>query len=127
MTKKEMAMFNEMVATLKTLNDRIEKLENGKTISRSDITKSSPKKSTELIVGNLIFTDNIVRTGSNYMTSKARYAIGKSVEEFGGVKLSRDNEIVKKFAKKDKYVQVYEFKTATDCKKFMAEQQKRVG
>ena len=123
-----MAMFNDLLSTIKTLNDRIDKLESGTTVSRTQTVESKDsKKTTETIVGNLIFNGKTVRTGSNYMTSKTRYAIGKSVEEFGGSKLDRNNEIVKKFAKKDKYVQVYEFKTIADCKKFMEAQQSRLA
>ena len=123
-----MAMFNEMLNTIKALNDRIENLENGKTVSRTETVKTkNSKNSTETVVGNLIFDGKYARTGTGFMSSKTRYAISKSVEEFGGVKLDRNNEVVKNFAKKDKYVQVYEFKTVADCKKFMAEQQKRLA
>ena len=41
--------------------------------------------------------------------------------------LAKGNPVYDKCHKTDKYVQVYEFKTVADCKKFMAEQQKRVG
>lgn len=129
MTKKEMAMFNELVSTIKTLTDRIDKLENGKTVSRTETVKSDKsKKSTEVIVGNLIFDGKYVKTGTGFMSSKTRYAIGKAItEEFNGVKLAKGNPVYDKCHKADKYVQVYEFKTVADCKKFMAEQQKRVG
>ena len=133
MTKQEKAMFNDLIGTIKALNNRIEKLENG-TISRTEFDivgslepKKPAKKVVEVSVGNLIFNGKTVRTGSNYMTSKTRYAIGKTIEEFGGVKLDRNNEVVKKFAKKDKYVQVYEFKTVADCEKFMKNQQSRLS
>ena len=123
-----MAMFNELVSTIKILTDRIDNLENGKKVSRTTtVVSKDTKKTVDTIVGNLIFNDKTVRTGSNYMNSKTRFAIGKSIEELGGVKLERNNEVVKKYAKKDKYVQVYEFKTVADCKKFMEAQQKRVG
>ena len=129
MTKKEMAMFNELVSTIKTLTDRIDKLENGKTVSRTETVKSDKsKKTTETIVGNLIFDGKYVKTGTGFMSSKTRYAIGKAItEDFGGTKLAKGNPVYDKCHKADKYVQVYEFKTVTDCKKFMAEQQKRVG
>ena len=131
MTKKEMAMFNEMMSAMKTLTDRIEKLEGAKTVSRTTVAEpktSKVKQSTETIVGNLIFDGKYVKTGTGFMSSKTRYAIGKSItEDFGGTKLGKGNPVYDKCHKSDKYVQVYEFKTVADCKKFMAEQQKRVG
>ena len=131
MTKKEMTMMNELLATVKALNERIDKLENANTVSRTETVKSEPKnskKSTETIVGNLIFDGKYVKTGTGFMSSKTRYAIGKAItEDFNGVKLAKGNPVYDKCHKADKYVQVYEFKTVADCKKFMAEQQKRVG
>lgn len=131
MTKKELAMMNELLATVKALNDRIDKLENPKTVSRTETVKTDSKdskKSTETIVGNLIFDGKYVKTGTGFMSSKTRYAIMKSItENFGGTKLAKGNPVFDKCHKIDKYVQVYEFKTVADCKKFMAEQQKRVG
>lgn len=135
MTKKEMAMFEEMLMTIKGLNDRIEKLENEKSISRTETVKSEPKeskkdskKTTEIVVGNLVFDGKYVKTGTGFMSSKTRYAIGKAItENFGGTKLGKGNPVYDKCHKQDKYVQVYEFKTVADCKKFMDEQMKRVG
>lgn len=134
MTKKEMAMMNELLATVKALNERIDKLENANTVSRTETVKSDSKdskkskKSTETIIGNLIFDGKYVKTGTGFMSSKTRYAIRMAItEDFGGVKLTKGNPVYDKCAKVDKYVQVYEFKTVADCKKFMAEQQKRVG
>ena len=130
MTKKETAMFEEMLNTIKALNDRIEKLEKAEPVSRTESVKSESKdskKSTETIVGNLIFDGKYVKTGTGFMSSKTRYAIGKAItEDFGGTKLTKGNPVYDKCHKADKYVQVYEFKTIADCKKFMAEQQKRV-
>ena len=125
-----MAMFNDLVGTIKALNDRIEKLEKAKTVLRTETVKSEPKaskKSTETVVGNLIFNGKYVKTGTGFMSSKTRYAIGQRILELGGTKLAKGNAIFDKCHKVDKYVQVYEFKTVADCKKFMAEQQKRVG
>ena len=131
MTKKEMAMMNELLETVKALNDRIDKLENAKAVSRTESVESKDsktKKSTETVVGNLIFDGKYVKTGTGFMSSKTRYAISKSItEDFNGVKLGKGNPVYDKCHKADKYVQVYEFKTVADCKKFMAEQQKRVG
>ena len=126
-----MAMFEEMLTTIKALNERIDKLEKAETVSRTETVKSEPKnskKTTETVVGNLIFDGKYVKTGTGFMSSKTRYAIGKAItEDFGGTKLSKGNAVYDKCHKDDKYVQVYEFKTVADCKKFMAEQQKRVG
>lgn len=131
MTKKELTMMEEMLNTIKALNDRIEKLENVKPISRTETVKSepkAPKKTTEIVVGNLIFDGKYVKTGTKFMSSKARYAIGKAItEDFNGVKLAKGNPVFDKCHKQDKYVQVYEFKTVADCKKFMDGQMKRVG
>ena len=116
-----------MVSTIKTLTERIEKLEKANTVSRTETVKSEPK-TTETAVGNLIFDGKYVKTGTGFMSSKTRYAIGKAItEDFGGTKLGKGNPVYDKCQKADKYVQVYEFKTVADCKKFMAEQQKRVG
>ena len=130
MTKKEMAMFNEMVSTIKALTERIDKMEKANTVSRTKTVKSESKdskESTETVVGNLIFDGKYVKTGE-IKNSKVRYAIGKAItERFNGVKLAKGNPVYDKCYKADKFVQVYEFKTVADCKKFMAEQQKRVG
>lgn len=131
MTKAEKTMFEEMLNTIKGLNDRIEKLENAKPVSRTETVKSEPeqtKKTTEIVVGNLVFDGKYVKTGTGFMSSKTRYAIGKAItEDFGGTKLAKGNPVYDKCHKADKYVQVYEFETTEDCKKFMAEQMKRVG
>ena len=134
MNKQEMAMMKDLMGTVQALNDRIANLEkaiNGlnSTSSRTTITETKDtKKKTETVVGNLIFDGKYVKTGTGFMSSKTRYAIGKSItENFGGVKLGKGNPVYDKCYATDKYVQVYEFKTAADCKKFMAEQQKRVG
>ena len=136
-------MWNEMVDTVKALTVRIEKLEKqnkaliadikGMTsVSRTETVESKDskdnKKSTETVVGNLVFSGKYVKTGTGFMSSKTRYAISQSIiNDFGGVKLGKGNEVYDKCHKADKYVQVYEFKSVADCKKFMAEQQKRVA
>ena len=135
MTKQEMAMMKDLMGTIQGLTDRIatleKKLDTKSTTSRTEFAKSESKdskKTTETVVGNLIFDGKYVKTGTGFMSSKTRYAIGKAItEDFNGVKLSRGNAVYDKCHKADKYVQVYEFKTVADCKKFMAEQQKRVG
>ena len=86
------------------------------------------KDSKETVVGNLVFSGKYVKTGTGFMSSKTRYAISQSIlNDFGGTKLAKGNPVFDKCHKADKYVQVYEFKTVADCKKFMAEQQKRVA
>ena len=135
MTKKDMAKFEEMLNAIKTLTDRIDKLENAKPVSRTETAKSEPKetkkdtkKTPEIVVGNLVFDGKYVKTGTGFMSSKTRYAIGRAItEDFNGVKLTKGNPVYDKCHKADKYVQVYEFKTVEDCKKFMDEQMKRVG
>lgn len=137
MTKKEMAMMEELLGTVKALTNRIEMLEkqnkglkadiNGMTRTTTVESKDS-KKSTAKTVGNLIFDGKYVKTGTGFMSSKTRYAIKMAItEDFGGTKLTKGNPVYDRCAKEDKYVQVYEFKTVADCKKFMAEQEKRVG
>lgn len=143
MTKQEKAMMNDLVVTVQALTERIESLEKinkgliadlkGMPMSRTNTvttvkSKDSKPNSTSVTVGNLIFDGKYVKTGTGFMSSKTRYAIGKSItEDFGGTKLAKGNPVFDKCHKDDKYVQVYEFKTVADCKKFMAEQQKRVG
>ena len=86
------------------------------------------KDSKEVVVGNLVFSGKYVKTGTGFMSSKTRYAISQAIlNDFGGTKLAKGNPVFDKCHKADKYVQVYEFKTVADCKKFMAEQQKRVA
>ena len=94
----------------------------------SRTTTVESKDSKEVVVGNLIFSGKYVKTGTGFMSSKTRYAISQSIlNDFGGTKLAKGNPVFDKCHKADKYVQVYEFKTVADCKKFMAEQQKRVA
>lgn len=140
-------MMNELVAEVKALNERIgvlEKINKGliadikgmtkdmTSVSRTNTTETTQtpeaKESKSTCVGNLIFSGKYVKTGTGFMSSKTRYAIGKSItEDFGGTKLAKGNKVFDKCHKEDKFVQVYEFKTVADCKKFMAAQQKRVG
>ena len=130
MTKKEMAMMNELLATVKALTERIDTLEKANTVSRTETvkTQSSDSNKTADVIGNLIFDGKYVKTGTDFMSRKTRYAIGKAItEKFNGVKLAKGNPVYDKCRQTDEYVQVYEFKTVADCKKFMAEQQKRVG
>ena len=129
MTKQEKARFEEMENRIVALENAIKALKTQTARTSVVPTEAKPnKKSTSVVVGNLIFDGKYVKTGKDYMSSKTRYAIMKSItEDFGGVKLAKGNEIFDKCHKQDKFVQVYEFKTVKDCQKFMAEQQKRVG
>ena len=117
--KRQSAIINDLVGTLKAES----RTETAETVESKD-----SKKTTETVVGNLIFSGKYVKTGTGFMNSKTRFAIMKSItENFGGTKLGKGNKVYDKCHKEDKYVQVYEFKTVADCKKFMKEQQKRVG
>lgn len=86
--------------------------------------KTAPKKSTR-IVGSLECSGRFVRTIKGaFLSSKARYAIKMSAtEDFGGKKLGKGNKVYDTFAKEDKYVQIYEFKTVEDATKFMDNQE----
>ena len=124
----------ELQAKVTKLEERIVELEtiikNQKSTSRTNVvdTKKAPAKKTHVVIGNLIFDGKYVKTGTGFMSSKTRYAIGQSItKDFNGTKLAKGNPVFDKCHKEDKYVQVYEFKTIADCKKFMTEQQKRVG
>lgn len=96
--------------------------------SESKTESKTPKKSTR-IVGSLECDGKYVRTVKGaFLSSKARYAIKMSAtEDFGATKLGKGNEVYDAFAKDDKYVQIYEFKSAEDAKKFMDNQQSRMN
>lgn len=122
----------ELQAKVVELEERIVTLENllkaESKQSRTETVEPKKNKSTETVVGNLIFSGKYVKTGTGFMSSKTRYAIQMAItEKYNGIKLAKGNPVFDKCHKEDKYVQVYEFKTQKDCNKFMAEQQKRVG
>jgi spore germination protein YaaH len=100
------------------------------TTTTTNTTKSTttPKKSTR-IVGSLECDGKFVRTVKGaFLSSKARYAIKMSAtEDFGATKLSKGNKVYDALAKEDKYVQIYEFKTAENATKFMDNQQNRMA
>lgn len=109
------------------------------TTTTIDTTKSTPapkksepktasKKATR-IVGSLECDGKFVRTVKGaFLSSKARYAIKMSAtEDFGATKLNKGNKVYDALAKDDKYVQIYEFKTAKDATKFMDNQQSRMA
>lgn len=87
-----------------------------------------PKKETR-IVGSLECDGKYVRTVKGaFLSSKARYAVKMSAtEDFGATKLGKGNKVYDKLAKDDKYVQIYEFKSAEDATKFMDNQQSRMN
>lgn len=89
--------------------------------------KTAPKKATR-IVGSLECDGKFVRTIKGaFLSSKARYAIKMSAtEDFGATKLGKGNKTYDALAKDDKYVQIYEFKSAEDATKFMDNQQSRM-
>ena len=90
--------------------------------------KTAPKKSTR-IVGSLECDGKFVRTVKGaFLSSKARYAVKMSAtEDFGATKLGKGNKVYDALAKDDKYVQIYEFKTAEDATKFMDNQETRMA
>lgn len=98
------------------------------TPKKSESKTEAPKKSTR-IVGSLECDGKFVRTVKGaFLSSKARYAIKMSaIEDFGAKKLGKGNKIYDTFAKEDKYVQIYEFKTVEDATKFMDNQQSRMA
>lgn len=91
-------------------------------------TTTSTTKSTR-IVGSLECDGKFVRTIKGaFLSSKARYAVKMSAtEDFGAKKLGKGNKVYDALAKDDKYVQVYEFKSAEDATKFMDNQQSRMN
>lgn len=90
--------------------------------------KTVSKKSTR-IVGSLECDGKYVRTVKGaFLSSKARFAIKMSAtEDFGATKLGKGNKVYDALAKDDKYVQIYEFKSAEDATKFMDNQQSRMN
>lgn len=100
-------------------------VEQPKTETPKDTT---PKKSTR-IVGSLECDGKFVRTVKGaFLSSKARFAIKMSAtEDFGATKLGKGNKTYDALAKDDKYVQIYEFKSAEDATKFMDNQQSRMA
>lgn len=100
------------------------------TTTTTNTTKSTTtsKKSTR-IVGSLECDGKFVRTIKGaFLSSKARYAIKMSAtEDFGAKKLGKGNKVYDALAKDDKYVQIYEFKSAEDAIKFMDNQQSRMN
>ena len=105
--------------------------------SKTETTKDTPKKSesktaskkSTRIVGSLACDGKYVRTVKGaFLSSKARYAIKMSAtEDFGATKLCKGNKVYDALAKDDKYVQIYEFKSAEDASKFMDDQQIRMN
>lgn len=98
------------------------------TPKKSDPKTETPKKSAR-IVGSLECDGKYVRTVKGaFLSSKARFAIKMSAtEDFGATKLGKGNKIYDALAKDDKYVQIYEFKSADDAKKFMDAQENRMA
>lgn len=108
-------------------------VEQPKTETPKDTTpKSEPKtasKKSTRIVGSLECDGKFVRTIKGaFLSSKARFAIKMSAtEDFGATKLGKGNKTYDALAKDDKYVQIYEFKSAEDATKFMDNQQSRMA
>lgn len=108
-------------------------VEQPKTETPKDTTpKSEPKtasKKSTRIVGSLECDGKFVRTVKGaFLSSKARFAIKMSAtEDFGATKLGKGNKTYDALAKDDKYVQIYEFKSAEDATKFMDNKQSRMA
>ena len=119
----------DKVAQTTTTTKSAPKKSEAKTVSKSE-PKTTPKKSTKStrIVGSLECDGKYVRTIKGaFLSSKARYAIKMSAtEDFGAKKLGKGNKVYDTLAKEDKYVQIYEFKSAEDATKFMDNQQSRM-
>lgn len=100
----------------------------GKVAQSTTTPKKSATKSTR-IVGSLECDGKFVRTIKGaFLSNKARYAVKMSAtEDFGAKKLGKGNKVYDALAKDDKYVQVYEFKSAEDAIKFMDNQQSRMN
>lgn len=96
--------------------------------SKESEPKTESKKSTRT-VGSLECDGKFVRTVKGaFLSSKARYAIKMSAtEDFGATKLGKGDKVYDTFAKDDKYVQIYEFKTVEDATKFMDAQSERMA
>lgn len=92
-------------------------------------SKTETSKKPTRIVGSLECDGKYVRTVKGaFLSSKARFAIKMSAtEDFGATKLGKGNKTYDALAKDDKYVQIYEFKTAEDATKFMDNQQNRMA
>lgn len=99
------------------------------TPAKVEKTTESKSKKTTRIVGSLECDGKYVRTVKGaFLSSKARFAIKMSAtEDFGATKLGKGNKVYDALAKDDKYVQIYEFKTAEDATKFMDNQQSRMA
>lgn len=99
--------------------------------SESKTASKTSKKSTKStrIVGSLECDGKYVRTVKGaFLSSKARFAIKMSAtEDFGATKLGKGDKVYDALAKDDKYVQIYEFKSAEDATKFMDNQQSRMA
>lgn len=124
------------VAQLLGLDDKVAQTTTNTTKStpkKSETKKSEPKtetpKKSTRIVGSLECDGKFVRTVKGaFLSSKARYAIKMSAtEDFGAKKLGKGNKVYDALAKDDKYVQIYEFKSAEDATKFMDNQQNRMA
>lgn len=121
--------LDKVAQTTTTTNNTVKstpapKKSESKTVSKTE----TPKKSTR-IVGSLECDGKYVRTIKGaFLSSKARYAIKMSAtEDFSAKKLGKGNKVYDTLAKEDKYVQIYEFKSAEDATKFMDNQQSRMA
>ena len=124
--------LDKVAQTTTTTNNTVKstpapKKSESKTVSKTEPSKKSTKSTR--IVGSLECDGKFVRTIKGaFLSSKARYAIKMSAtEDFGAKKLGKGNKVYDTLAKEDKYVQIYEFKSAEDATKFMDNQQSRMA
>lgn len=74
-------------------------------------------------VGALEQSGCYVRTiKDKFLSSKARYAIGMKVKEYGGTKLTKGDKVFDAYHKEDKFVQIYKFPNEKSAKDFMKSQ-----
>ena len=74
-------------------------------------------------VGNIIRSKNYIMTVPGaFMRKNQRFAIRKTAETLGGVKLGKGDKVYDAYAKMDKYIMVIKFQTAENAIEFMHKQ-----
>ena len=121
--------LDKVAQTTTTTNNTVKSTPAPKKSESKTVSKTESSTKSTRIVGSLECDGKHVRTIKGaFLSSKARYAIKMSAtEDFGAKKLGKGNKVYDTFAKEDKYVQIYEFKTAEDATKFMDNQETRMA
>ena len=121
--------LDKVAQTTTTTNNTVKSIPAPKKSESKTVSKTETSTKPTLIVGSLECDGKYVRTIKGaFLSSKARYAIKMSAtEDFGAKKLGKRNKAYDALAKDDKYVQIYEFKSAEDASKFMDNQQSRMN